>query len=1124
MQKARIAPESYSNNADGFQDANDNIDPEEMPLLTGRSSNYLLNETLSVFSKISNVKHLSEMLLLRLFRTRESFEAGNEKVFSEIILEEQTESHERDTKNLFYWVKHGDLNTLKEKIRETLANDNINELELINKRDSIGGHIIHLAYLLENYKIGHWLVETYPQIALKAHDGVLSAETLKMKPELANIQNCESLMPNTGENILHMVIVRRNYEEVRWLLDFYKDHEHSVPRGLVRLLTSNATGKFFDQKGNFYYGGYPLQFAVCSNNTDIFDLVLSYTASLSNDDDGEDDDDDDDEDDAATSALLKDLQSLGSNVIFMRDAFGNNVLHLCVIHCLKDMYKHVFKTAGNIIKKEIKLLYAKEMCAANAGPGPFLLKDLNILEKHKEKQNVCLGYNFKPKSLYRPKPEMVDDWVDHETKIKVEERLVMALNNDLNSPLTLAAARMHGDDLPPVAARKVEMFNFLLQMHRTLLDDYGILSFAEIDLTGLEIEYDFADYDIPPEDVSVRYKIRSAIDWMCLNNAKQAIVIPDVRRIIETKWKRCGMQLFIFELIVNIIIVLSITLISVFVNVKPSLTPDSSVVAFTSILYLLVWVIFLFGFLLELKAIICKPREYLRIKGVPKFHIFCKILKMAAFVLYCIFRIGHDIDYRNDLAVKLNLAVCLLTSWIHMYYYLMAFEKTGPFMLTLARIIGDEIPNFLKFFIIIIIAFACGLALLVDDGSCGELYGLSLIFKVIWVLIQNTLHPPISASLTVANISNVADNLQWMADMLTVFYFGIVNIVLLNILIAVINAVYAYYTSYNEETKTLNNEPALIIAKYNILDYMDCFFSEKTLSARRKLYCNVRPTDRNSSRFDDDESYNEVRVQNIKNDYFFQVKEKLDFWTIEDASDGREAKNIIMLIVDPQIDFHSNGTLPIAAADADSDRIAAFIRTHKSRIHNIVVTLESRYQYHISHSLFWKDANGFHPKDYTVITNRDIANKTWIPVDSKPEVYDWCLSYTKNVEQKGLRKLTIWPEHCIVGSRGQAIVPVINQALQEWASNSDRPVTYVTKGENWKTETYSALEAEFVDPLDFSTSLNTELLASLQMADQVILFVNLWRNILLTKFECSFCSYWYADRRSLMRSTILFAT
>lgn len=48
----------------------------------------------------------------------------------------------------------------------------------------------------------------------------------------------------TGETILHTVIVRRNYAEVRWILDFYNDHTHSIPGGLAKILTSAATGDF----------------------------------------------------------------------------------------------------------------------------------------------------------------------------------------------------------------------------------------------------------------------------------------------------------------------------------------------------------------------------------------------------------------------------------------------------------------------------------------------------------------------------------------------------------------------------------------------------------------------------------------------------------------------------------------------------------------------------------------------------------------------------------------------------------------------------------------------------------------------------------------------------------------
>ena len=133
--------------------------------------------------------------------------------FIELVLEEQTESYKRPD-NLFYWVRYGDLNTLRERI--SLSADGIHEDDLINKRDAIGGNIIHQAYSLENYRIGRWLVQKYPHIALLPYDGVLSDEILQK----LDVPNYKDLMPNTGENILHMLIIRRNYEEVRWLLNF----------------------------------------------------------------------------------------------------------------------------------------------------------------------------------------------------------------------------------------------------------------------------------------------------------------------------------------------------------------------------------------------------------------------------------------------------------------------------------------------------------------------------------------------------------------------------------------------------------------------------------------------------------------------------------------------------------------------------------------------------------------------------------------------------------------------------------------------------------------------------------------------------------------------------------------
>ena len=80
------------------------------------------------------------------------------KTFNEILLETQTKIYE-NVNNLFYWIRYGDLTTLKEKIIRISVETCIGEDDLINKRDALGGNIIHQAYFLENYKIGRrWLL------------------------------------------------------------------------------------------------------------------------------------------------------------------------------------------------------------------------------------------------------------------------------------------------------------------------------------------------------------------------------------------------------------------------------------------------------------------------------------------------------------------------------------------------------------------------------------------------------------------------------------------------------------------------------------------------------------------------------------------------------------------------------------------------------------------------------------------------------------------------------------------------------------------------------------------------------------------------------------------------------
>ena len=64
---------------------------------------------------------------------------------------------------------------------------------------------------------------------------------------------------------------------------------------------------------------------------------------------------------------------------------------------------------------------------------------------------------------------------------------------------------------------------------------------------------------------------------------------------------------------------------------------------------------------------------------------------------------------------------------------------------------------------------------------------------------------------------------------------------------------------------------------------------------------------------------------------------------------------------------------------------------------------------------------------------------------------------------------------------------MINDALQQWATYSKRPVNYIMKGQNCRTEMYSALVAEVVDEKDPRTAMDWDLLAELMIADKIFI-------------------------------------
>ena len=1020
----------------------------------------------------------------------------SEREFSEQVLGIQTSEH-YDQKTIFHLIRLGNLDLLQKK----LVGDPNYKFEV----DAAGANVVHLAYLYGYYQMGHWLVERYPTLALEPYSDKLPAELQERFKG--------KKMLYTGENILHIVIVQRNYEEVRWLLDFYRDHRDSEPNGLAKLLMQSATGSFFEPGGAFYFGNYPLQFAVCCNSIEMFDLVLSFAFSI----------DRKNHEGSSSDGLI-----LGPNVIFMRDGNGNTLLHLCVFHGLKDMYEHILSIAATIIKRELQIWYSEQKAGVSV--------PLKALE-------VSSGYSLKETMLSVPEKDKYRDWLKNETKRKLEERMLLVLNSELLSPLTLAAKLSRTETDTVKCKQRIEMINIVLSSASTkvLLWKYGPVSNYHVDLNGLDIEYDLAQYipsqKSPEKDSTVKKQTNySVITWLCCNEDCDAIVIPEIKSIIEKKWERYGRPLFIRDCVLDFTITVLVTLISIYVNTSPSISPQYGFEWFVNILYLVTVLVFLSVTFYEVWSLIRHPNLIFSLRGVAKYNMFCRVLKVAIFYVFIAFRIveASRRDWKNSFIIqwdhsshkyfhssnvsifgqhlsrnptihptsypnsfpssfptsiynpqdytgsKICLTLCVVVSWFNLYYYMTVFKVTGPFMLTFSRVVSHDVPYFMQFFFIPLLGFALCLSMLENNGTVQGDYAFWNTARTVWALLQKV--PNMNIFIDPTDSKLVPSKLQWLSNLFLTSFYGFSILIMLNLLIAIMNNTYSHWSQYNEAM--------FLIENCNIMDFFDKHKRAVNLENEGKEYSTINNNDFN------DKLDSEVDRQSTSDPLVRRIFEMQDVsleWynSKRDAALADENPKTSVFIIDPQRDFHHGGSLAVPGADADSQRIADMIMKNKHNIHEIFVSLDSHHPSHIAHAAFWVGKNNNNkPAPFTTITYKDIVDEVWQPRDHSPdsEVLEWCKIYTKALERKGRMTLTIWPDHCIIGSKGHAIEENINEALQDWSQHSKRPVKYVMKGQNCRTEFYSALEAEVVDPLDFSTALNMELISMLQVSERVISF------------------------------------
>jgi nicotinamidase-related amidase len=181
----------------------------------------------------------------------------------------------------------------------------------------------------------------------------------------------------------------------------------------------------------------------------------------------------------------------------------------------------------------------------------------------------------------------------------------------------------------------------------------------------------------------------------------------------------------------------------------------------------------------------------------------------------------------------------------------------------------------------------------------------------------------------------------------------------------------------------------------------------------------------------------------------------------------------LLLIIDAQYDFcHAKGSLYVPGAEKDMERLASFIGNNGEKFSNIVLSQDTHQVIDISHPAFWINKHGGHPAPFTQISVEDVENDVWTSVFGK----DTVLTYLKELDRQGEFPHVIWPEHCIEGSKGAAIVDVVMEAVKNWARARNQYFKVIQKGKSPFTEHFGIMQANVPIDNDADTQFNIPLL------------------------------------------------
>lgn len=247
------------------------------------------------------------------------------------------------------------------------------------------------------------------------------------------------------------------------------------------------------------------------------------------------------------------------------------------------------------------------------------------------------------------------------------------------------------------------------------------------------------------------------IEWICVKNYQQAVSITEVKSIIESKWQNQGFPLFARYQLHWTMLCLITTVVVCYSNETFTFTPSNVTDVMVTVFYFISFLFFTAIALLELPAMLRFGFDYWGFSGnyIRGAARFSKQLTTATVILFftlisykyqqlrymssSAFHPTDDLDFRNQswyTGMKTCEVWLIITVWMHQFYFLMGWDFTGPFVLTVANIVGRDIPYFLMFYLIVLISFSAALGTLTMDYNTSTDFGINTLLNGIYDLAK----------------------------------------------------------------------------------------------------------------------------------------------------------------------------------------------------------------------------------------------------------------------------------------------------------------------------------------------------------------------------------------------------